>query len=95
MVGGQLMNNKDYQANYGQNSEFELFVGGEGEGITTPRGFQYERRDGIIFQLTEKGFDKEVDVNVMRRNEGLPGFNKLSQVNLDEEKEVPYILILL
>ena len=90
MVGGQLINNKDYQANYGQNSEFELFVGGEGEGITTPRGFQYERRDGIIFQLTEEGFNKEVDENIMRRNEGLPGFNKLSQVDFGEEKEVPY-----
>jgi len=91
MVNNRLMSSKDFKANYGENSNFALFLGGEGEVLTTPVGFNYERRDGVIYQRTETGFDKKATEDDMRVNEGLPGLSKsktntLQNVDLREEE---------
>lgn len=76
MVNNRLMNNKDFQANYGESSDFGRFLNGEGEVLTTPAGYNYERRNGIIYQMTDTGFDKEVTEDDIRTIDGLPGLKK-------------------
>jgi len=93
MVNNRLMNNKDFQANYGESSDFGRFLNGEGEVLTTPAGYNYERRNGIIYQMTDTGFDKEVTEDDIRIIDGLPGLKKSNKKIVlpgDEVETVPY-----
>jgi len=92
MVNNRLISNEDFQANYGENTDFGRFLNGEGEVLRTPAGYNYERRDGVIYQRTDTGFDKQVTEDDIRSNDKLPGISKsniLGDVDLGEE--VPLI----
>ena len=91
MVGGSLITAADYNFNYGPNSEFQKFLNTEEDmAYTTPKGFNYERRGGKVYQMDQKGeYTIEVNEGVYKRNEGLPGFKGLPNVSdlVDEEEE--------
>ena len=89
MVNGGLMNPKDYDAAYGENSDFTMFLNSEAvlgeeeaEEMVTPGGYEYQRRSDGIYKLTEvddkgkKIYGKKVTVNEIKRNEKLPGVTK-------------------
>ena len=95
MVNNRLMSNEDFQANYGENTDFGRFLNGEGEVLRTPAGYNYERRNGIIYQRTDTGFDKQVTEDDIRSNDKLPGISKSKIVKKivlpgDEAETVPY-----
>ena len=85
MVNNRLMSSKDFKANYGENTDFGRFLNGEGEVLRTPGGFNYERRDGVIYQRTDTGFDKQVTEDDIRSNDKLPG---ISKSNIDSNMDV-------
>ena len=53
--------------------------------LRTPGGFNYERRDGVIYQRTDTGFDKQVTEDDIRSNDKLPG---ISKSNIDSNMDV-------
>jgi hypothetical protein len=86
MFNGGLMNPKDYDAAYGPNSDFTMFLNsetvlekGEAEEMITPGGYEYQRRFDGIYQLTElddkknKVYGKKVTPDEIKGNEKLPG----------------------
>ena len=97
-INNTIMSGKDYEAAYGSNSKFMLFLNDETElaeteavEFTSPGGYQYQRKSDGIYQLTgfddenNKVYGKKVTPDEIKGNEGLVGTSKktLPIVNKD------------
>ena len=89
LMNNTMMSGKDYDAAYGPNSKFMLFLNDETElavteavEFTSPAGYEYQRRGDGIYQLTnvdDKGkkiYDKKITTDGIKRKEKIPGTNK-------------------